>query len=72
MEQNTTLGMCTFDQCLMDLYVRGLITEETAMSNSDRPSDLKIKLHQHQLSTKNNKGEKGLTQIDTSRIKFGD
>ena len=72
MEQNTTLGMCTFDQCLMDLYIRGLITEETAMTNSDRPSDLKIKLHHYQLSTKNNKGEKGLTQIDTSRIKFGD
>ncbi|MCB9982094.1 MAG: PilT/PilU family type 4a pilus ATPase [Rhodospirillales bacterium] len=72
MEQNTTLGMCTFDQCLLNLYARGLITEETAISNSDRPSDLKIKLRQHKLSVRNEEGKEGLRQIDTSLIKFGE
>ena len=73
MEQNNNLGMCTFDQSLLGLFQRGLIAEETAMTNSDRPSDLKIKLQQIKLSAQDD-GEEGdtLGQIDTSRIKFGD
>lgn len=72
MEQNNSLGMCTFDQSLMRLFERDLISEETAMLNSDRPSDLKIKIQQSKLSRPEPGGESGLKKIDTSRITFGD
>ena len=74
MEQNTNLGMCTFDQCLLDLYQRGLISQDTAITNSDRPSDLKIKIQQIDLISEKDDftGEEGLRKIDTSRITFGD
>ena len=79
MEQNNSLGMCTFDQSLLAHYKNGLITEETAMTNSDRPSDLKIKLQQIKLASTQpenvlpgDEPEDGLRKIDTSRITFGD
>ncbi|MBL4805252.1 MAG: PilT/PilU family type 4a pilus ATPase [Alphaproteobacteria bacterium] len=74
MEQNSNLGMCTFDQSLMDLYQRGLISKDTAITNSDRPSDLKIKIQQIDLAGQTDKftGEEGLRKIDTSRITFGE
>lgn len=79
MEQNNSLGMCTFDQSLLAHYKNGLITEETAMTNSDRPSDLKIKLQQIKLAATQpenalpgDEPEDGLRKIDTSRITFGD
>ena len=74
MEQNNSLGMCTFDQSLLKLFDRGLITEEVAMMNSDRPSDLKIRIQQSKLSTPQPGGheEEGLKRIDTSRITLGD
>ena len=73
MEQNNSLGMCTFDQSLLKLFERGLITEEVAMMNSDRPSDLKIRIQQSKLSTPQpGLEEEGLKRIDTSRITLGD
>ena len=74
MEQNTNLGMRTFDQSLMDLYQRGLISKDTAITNSDRPSDLKIKIQQVDLAADTDKftGEEGLRKIDTSRITIGE
>lgn len=74
MEQNTNLGMCTFDQSLLDLYQRGLISVDTAITNSDRPSDLKIKIQQIDLMEQKDDftGEEGLRKIDTSRITFGE
>ena len=72
MEQNNSLGMCTFDQSLLALYKEGLITEETAMTNSDRPSDLKIRIQQTKLAPENAEMGEGLVSVDTSRIKFGD
>jgi twitching motility protein PilU len=74
MEQNSNLGMCTFDQSLLDLYQRGLISVDTAITNSDRPSDLKIKIQQIDLMDQKDDftGEEGLRKIDTSRITFGE
>ena len=72
MEQNNSLGMCTFDQSLLKLFERGLITEEVAMMNSDRPSDLKIRIQQSKLQTNHPGEETGLRKIDTSRITLGD
>jgi twitching motility protein PilU len=46
LERNTSQGMATFDQSILDLYARGLITEEAAISHADRAADLKIKLQQ--------------------------
>ncbi len=74
MEQNITSGMCTFDQSLLRLYSNALITEEVAVANSDKPSDLKLKIQQVKLSGVGPIGEKGsiLAALDTSRISFRD
>lgn len=74
MEQNNSLGMCTFDQSLLRLYEQGLITEDTAISNSDKPSDLKIRLQQLKLGGGKVAGRETsvLSKLDTSRIKLGD
>ena len=73
MEQNVTNGMCTFDQALTNLYTKGLISEDTAIINSDKPSDMKVKLHQVKLSGKGRNPDKdSLRALDTSRISFKD
>lgn len=72
MEQNTTLGMCTFDQSLMRHYADGLISEETAIMNSDKPSDFKVRLQQFKMKAKD--GDKGgaLSELDTSFLSIRD
>ncbi|MCC7304806.1 MAG: PilT/PilU family type 4a pilus ATPase, partial [Alphaproteobacteria bacterium] len=59
MEQNNSLGMFSFDQSLCQLYAEGLISEDTAVSHSDRSSDMKIKLQQVKLSDKKTSKGKG-------------
>ncbi len=79
-EQNYKQGMCSFDQSLMELYGQGVITEETALMNSDKPSDLKIKLKEMVLSGKAGSLEnrtfsgKGgaLSEMDTSLFTIKD
>ena len=66
MEQTTQLGMCTFDQSLLDLFAKGLITEETALRNSDKPSDLKIRIQQYKMTAEDQDSSKPLGAIDTS------
>ncbi|MCK5374740.1 MAG: PilT/PilU family type 4a pilus ATPase [Alphaproteobacteria bacterium] len=69
MEQNNSIGMQTFDQSLMRLFVDDKITEDTAITNSDRPSDMKIKVEQAKLVKQSGPGDRsGLETIDTSRI----
>lgn len=70
MEQNNSIGMSTFDQSLMRLYVDGLISEDTAISNSDKPSDMKIKVQQAKLVGNSRAGHNALDAVDTSRISF--
>jgi twitching motility protein PilU len=70
MEQNTQMGMCTFDQSLFSLFKRGLIAPETAVSNADQPGDLKIRVQQHQLS--GGEGGDGMKKMDTSVLSFSD
>ncbi len=68
MEQNNSIGMSTFDQSLMRLYKEGLISRGTAITNSDRPSDIKIKVQQVDL-VKDSKGHRrGLATVDISRL----
>lgn len=65
MEQNNRIGMCSFDQSLLELYSKGLITEETIMSQADKTSDIKIKIQ----SLKLGKDDDGFSNIDTSIFK---
>lgn len=57
MEQNQSLGMKSFDQALLELYQQRLISDETAISNADKPSNMKVMLQQ--------------VQIDLGEIKSG-
>lgn len=66
LERNASQGMMTFDQSIIDLYARELITEEAAISHADRASDLKIKLQQIKMRGKGDKDV--LRAMDTSGI----
>ena len=72
MEQNNSIGMCTFDQSLLKLYLEGLISEDTAITNSDKPSDMKIKLQQANLVQESREGMSALDGVDTSLLSFGE
>ncbi len=74
MEQNNSIGMSTFDQSLMKLFVSALISEDSAISNSDKPSDMKIKVQQAKLikESKGRSSSDALVGVDTSRISFTD
>lgn len=77
MEQNVTIGMCSFDQSLLALFEQGFITEQTAVTNSDKPSDMKIRLQQAKLSKHDRtsgggRGKDALGSMDTSVISFND
>lgn len=66
MEQNNGIGMCSFDQSLLDLFSKGLITEETAISQSDKSSDMAVKLRQLRLGSGN------FAEMDTTGLKMSD
>ena len=66
MEQNNGVGMCSFDQALLDLYAKGLITEETAITQSDKSTDMTMKLRQYRL------GNSNFVEMDTSGLKMSD
>ncbi len=72
MEANNPLGMCTFDQSLLRLYIDGLISEDAAVSNSDKPSDMKMKLQQAKLSGEAGGASDTLQAVDTSLLSFSD
>jgi twitching motility protein PilU len=67
MSNNNAAGMVTFDQSLLSLYKQGLITQETAMLESDHTADMKIKLQQHKMSQRSPVSSLDL-DIDTSRL----
>ena len=72
MEQNNSLGMMTFDQSLLNLYIEGLISDESAISNSDKPSDMKIKIQQANLVKQSRESHGALDSVDTSRISLSE
>lgn len=67
-EANQSLGMCSFDQSLLALYEKGLITEETALTQADLPGDLKIKLQQSKLGSQVDVFQ----QLDVANLKMSD
>ena len=72
MEQNASSGMRSFDMSLLQLYNDGLISEETVITNSDKPSDMKIKLQQQKISKQDTNLTSALSGFDTSQISIGD
>ena len=68
MEQNNLMGMRTFDQALLELYSKGLISEETVINQSDKSSDIKVKLQ----SIKMGKAQASLSNVDTSPLSMSD
>ncbi len=68
MEQNNPIGMQTFDQSLLELYSQGLIDEETVLTQSDKSSDMKIKLKNMQMGIQKTE----LSDLDTSRLSVSD
>lgn len=68
MEQNIANGMCTFDQSLFDLYTKGRISEETALTYADMPGDLRIKIKQETLG--NNRSD--FRNLDTEGLSLSD
>ncbi|MFP4097217.1 MAG: PilT/PilU family type 4a pilus ATPase [Alphaproteobacteria bacterium] len=73
-EQNNSIGMQTFDQSLMRLFMDDLISEEVVISSSDKPTDMKIKMQQVQLMKQSKAGghKTGLEMVDISRIHLKD
>ncbi len=70
MEQNSQMGMCTFDQSFLSLYKAGLIDEETAISNADQPGDMRLRIQQVKLGGK--EGHQALKGLDTSKLRVSD
>lgn len=69
MEQNVQMGMCSFDQSLFGLFKDGIITEDTAISQSDQPGDLKIKIQQFKVG----KGDPDtMKALESTVLKFSD
>ncbi len=64
MEANQNIGMASFDQSLLALYLSGVITEETAIAQCDVSGDMKIKMQQVKLGA----GGSGLSSMDTSLL----
>lgn len=64
MQANHSNGMCTFDQSLLHLYRSGIISEEIALSQSDMPTDMKLKIQQVRLG----QDSTGLANMDTSLL----
>ncbi len=63
-ETNQSTGMCSFDQSLLALYTKGLISEETALAQSDMPGDMKLKLKQGQMGQKSDV----FSRLDTTSL----
>lgn len=68
MGANEMAGMMTFDQSLVQLYETGIISEETAISQSDLPGDMRLKIQKIKIGI--NAG--GLSAMDTSILKISE
>lgn len=57
-------GMVSFDQSIFRLFSEGVISEKTAVAESDVQTDMKMKIQQFKLST----GSKDMASVDTSKL----
>lgn len=67
-ESNQSGGMCSFDQSLLSLYEQGRISEETAISQSDLPGDMKIKIQQMKIGS----GNDVFTRLNTASLSLSE
>ena len=72
MEQNNTIGMISFDQSLMKLFIEGHISEADTILYSDKSADMKVRIQQAKLSLSSKASGNVLSVVDTSRIKLSD
>lgn len=71
MEENTMMGMRSFDQSILQLFRANIISEETAISHADRASEMKMKLHKLKVVEEEQGGKHALLQnIDTSFLRL--
>ncbi|MDX2112867.1 MAG: PilT/PilU family type 4a pilus ATPase [Alphaproteobacteria bacterium] len=49
-EKSRDSGMQSFDQALIDLYIQGVISEETALSESDNPANIRLAIKQYDMA----------------------
>jgi twitching motility protein PilT len=65
-QQGTTFGMITFDHCIVDLFEKGLITEDTAIAYASNRANVNRGID----AIKNVRGEKttdlGTLEVDQS------
>lgn len=72
MMQNNAIGMCSFDQALLKLFLEGHIDENTLISNADKPSDMKVKLQEVKITGRSGDIDHILSSFDTSRLSLRD
>jgi twitching motility protein PilU len=65
MAGNNHTGMVVFDQSLFKLYTEGMISEQTAITEADVPTDMKMRIQAFRLG---GSGGKGMPGVDTSRL----
>ncbi|MCE2927063.1 MAG: PilT/PilU family type 4a pilus ATPase [Rickettsiales bacterium] len=63
-EKSRDQGMQSFDQALVELYISGIITEETALSESDNPANLRLAIKQHDIGSKQGAFRTLLSDLD--------
>ncbi len=68
MEQNNPMGMQTFDQSLLKLFVDGYIDEASVINQADKSSDMKVKLRDAKMHVQGD----SLRNMDTSLLSISD
>lgn len=72
MAKNSANGMMTFDQALVELYLKGEISEAAALAEADVPGEVRLAMRQRDLGGgKDSKGAT-LSAMDTSRLSLSD
>ena len=69
MAQGTVEGMHTFDQSLFDLYKKGLITYDSALSYADSVNDLRLRIKIDEVDDEDKDSSTGKKTEDVFRLK---
>ena len=64
MANNNPVGMIVFDQSILNLYKKGIVSEQIAIAEANLPTEMKMKIQQVKMSD----NVRGMTDIDTSRL----
>ena len=64
MANNNPVGMIVFDQSILNLYKKGIVSEQIAIAEANLPTDMKMKIQQVKMGD----NVRGMTDIDTSRL----